>query len=119
MAQRRVRHLQSSDPMIALQLRCKPTRQDNYLHLEIALNYLSDAVFEARSSRQPTVSRGRVPTVRCRVCECAADVVLPARGGLNRSGQSDEQVGAAERLPVPTPQSQGNNRASPRCRSPE
>jgi glycine hydroxymethyltransferase len=41
-------HLQSSDPTIAFQLWRERTRQDNCLHLEIALNYLSEAVFEAQ-----------------------------------------------------------------------
>lgn len=43
-----MRHLQSVDPTIAFQLWRERTRQDNCLHLEIALNYLSDAVFDAQ-----------------------------------------------------------------------
>ncbi|PCE21681.1 hypothetical protein [Burkholderia ubonensis] len=43
-----MRHLQSSDPTIAFQLWLERTRQDNCLHLTIALNYLSEAVFEAQ-----------------------------------------------------------------------
>ncbi|WP_159069008.1 hypothetical protein [Burkholderia metallica] len=43
-----MRHLQTSDPTIAFQLWRERTRQDNCLHLEIALNYLSEAVFEAQ-----------------------------------------------------------------------
>ncbi len=69
------------------------------LHPDIALNYLSDAVFEAQfvtaadGLARPCVDCS-VPGMRtCRRC------VFPGRAGLNRPGQSDEQVGAADSSP--------------------
>ncbi|PLZ01785.1 hypothetical protein CY652_14015 [Burkholderia sp. WAC0059] len=43
-----MRSLQDCDPTIAFQLWLEQARQDNCLHLTIALNYLSQAAFDAR-----------------------------------------------------------------------
>lgn len=72
-------HLETSDPTIAFQLWLEQARQESCLHLSIALNYLSEAAFEAQfaastgslawratpaDGREPDDPRSVVDTVR-------------------------------------------------------